>query len=42
MGYLIPKFDTNNLHTVIWSQVFLSNTNNSYICICYKVTISSQ
>ena len=24
------KFDTNNLHEVMWFQVFLSNTNNLY------------
>ena len=27
--------------TVIWYQVFLSNTNNSYIIIKYKVFISN-
>ena len=27
MGYLILKYDTNNLYTVIWYQVFLSNIN---------------
>ena len=26
MGYLIPKFDTNNLHKVICFQTLLSNT----------------
>ena len=30
IGYLMSKFDMNNFHTVIWLQVFLSNTNNSY------------
>ena len=25
MGYSMQKFDTNNLHTVIWFQVLLSN-----------------
>ena len=28
IGYLMLKFDTNDLHTVIWYQVFLSNINN--------------
>ena len=28
MSYLMMKFDINDLHTVIWFQVFLSNTNN--------------
>ena len=27
-GYWMPKFDTNNLHTVIWFHVFLPNNNN--------------
>ena len=27
-NYSMAKLDTNNLHTVIWFQVFLSNTND--------------
>ena len=29
-GDLMPKFDTNILHNVIWFQVLLSNTYNLY------------
>ena len=31
MDYLMPEHDTNNLHAVIWFQVFLSNENNFQI-----------
>ena len=29
-SYLMLKFDTNNLHTVIWFKVFQSIINNLY------------
>ena len=48
----MPKFDTNNLKTVIWFQVFLPNTNNLYtissnysnltIIICFFAVIWFQ
>ena len=28
MDYLVPKFDKNNLHIVMWFQVFLFNSKN--------------
>ena len=33
--------NTNNLHTVIWSQVFLSNTNNLHTVILSQVFLSN-
>ena len=31
MGYLVLKFETYNLHMIVWFQVFLFNTNNFQI-----------
>ena len=38
-GYLIQEFDENIFYTVIYLQVFLSNTNNSYTVIWLQVTV---
>ena len=39
MRYSMTKFDWNNLHTVIWFQVFISNTNNIDAIKQLQVTI---
>ena len=39
IGYLKPTFDTNDLYTLMWFQVFLSNINNSYTIIWFLVII---
>ena len=35
----MPKFDKKYLHTIIWFQVWLSNTNNLFSIIWFQVTI---
>ena len=33
--------DTNNLYTLAWFQVFLSNTNNLHTVLCFQVFLSN-
>ena len=42
MSNLLPKFDKNILDTVIWFQVFQSNTNNLYAFKRLQVTTPIQ
>ena len=37
--YFMSKLNTNNLHTVLEFQVFLSNSKDLYKIIWFKVTI---
>ena len=40
-SYMIKYSYTNNLHTVLWYQVFLSNINNLYTIIWFQVFLSN-
>ena len=35
IGYQVFLFDTNNWHTILWFQVFLSNNNNNMVLSNY-------
>ena len=38
----VTNLNTNNLHTIIWFQLFLLNTNNFYTVIWFQVLLSNN